>query len=89
MFTTDGRLFSNGSNGSGPHSRVRWTLEMVSCDSSSSCCCCCCSRSSSKCYDDGDDAMFHNDVDASLSLIVLSHFLRVSQLIHPNYFVTG
>lgn len=28
MFTTDGRLFSNGPNG--PHSRVRWTLEMVS-----------------------------------------------------------
>ena len=32
MFTTDGRLFSNGPNG--PHSRVRWTLEMVSCSNS-------------------------------------------------------
>ena len=32
MFTTDGRLFSNGPNG--PHSRVRWTLEMVSCSDS-------------------------------------------------------
>ena len=35
--------------------------------------------------------MFHKDDDgyATSSLIVLSHFLRVSQLIHAIYFVTG
>ena len=75
MYTTDGRLFSNGSNGSGPHSRVRWTLEMVSCDSSSSC-------SSSRCDDDDDDDDCCDDFTVSARLLQCSTKMIMVMLLH-------
>ena len=79
MYTTDGRLFSNGSNGSGPHSRVRWTLEMVSCDSSSSS-----SSSSSSRYDDDndDDDDDCDDITVSPRLLLCPTKMIMVMLLH-------
>jgi len=79
MYTTDGRLFSNGSNGSGPHSRVRWTLEMVSCDSSSS------SSSSNRCDDDDNDDDCDDccdDFTVSARLLLCSTKMIMVMLLH-------